>query len=443
MRRWAWVGLVLVAGCSRTPLFDLSGATLVTATGGASGAGGGAGTTASGGSAGTSGTGGSGGSGGYLYATGSTCFGFVDRGSRRFDAPVGDERWPELVLSSADAERVSLVYQEGVQLGQVGFDAWGGWPKTSLGQSKLLFAPSGFYFELATAPGDHFALVSQTVANGNPAGMVVSTQATPGQLLAATKQLGGGSDAPLFIARGDSDYLVGFRRHSNGHTAHFGRTPDLGTPVLADSGCATAPVSADAVRAGDHYLVAMSSSLDFGSCPLDGYGEGPPTRIQVVRVSDDNSVKSVVEPPAQGAVSALSMVARSDGAWLVWHVKNQLFAARFDQQGNLVTLPNIFAAVAPGTPFAVDRVADDLALAYVEGDPSKPVIRVALFNADSVNSPHLDFLIHPDPANELPTGPLSLLGAPSGDYLLVSWEADASTGSPVVVTRRLDCVQAN
>ncbi len=357
------------------------------------------------------------------------------------------------MLSSGTGQQVSLVYQQfpsyGQQgsdrVGQLAFEPWGEWPAADLGPGLPLFSDGNFQ-DLAPAPGDHFAL-----AGADAHGTFVATAVTPGQPLSGEDHMAWG--APLFIARGDGDFLVGFENdapyYGDGglYRLRFARAPGPATQVqaLRHSGCGAERVYADAVRAAGHYVVALTSGRDVGGC-VD-FGGGDPTRIQLVDLDDKNAITVMPEPPAQGVVSALQMVPRSDGAWLVWQVDNSIMAARLDPQGNLVTLPNRFASLPADTPFALDRLGDDLALAFTEGDPSNPRIRVEIFDSDSVGTPQADTTVVPDPATEKfvdwqLTGQLAILGAPSGEQLLVSWGSETYPATAVIVTRRLDCVHA-
>ncbi len=53
-----------------------------------------------------------------------------------------------------------------------------------------------------------------------------------------------------------------------------------------------------------------------------------------------------------------------------------------------------------------------------------------------------DFELVLDPAIDKVNDPPTLFGAPSGDSLLASWDAQTDQGG-AVETHRLDCVQAN
>lgn len=453
--RHAALALVLFASaCGAKSELPLPGS------GGRSGAAGVGGSGAVAGSGGVAGTGGASGSGGASgiggappWATGTTCTGFVDRGSRSIDEGAWRDEQPALVLSSADLSRATLAFERmptasGVvtlELGQVDFAAWGDWPGAPLGQASTLYKDGGYTFRLSRAVGGGFAVLAERFSAGLAVGIALATSVTPGQPMDNPVALGVAQDQPAFLARGESDHLYGYTTGGSGsHLLLTARAPDNGRPVLPGTGCASDAIHADAVRMPGHYLVATSSSRPFGTCLNAGDGSNPADRFQVAVVPDSGQASLAWE--WNDAVDDLALVPRSDGAWVVWQAKPNvtvapIFAARLDTDGNLLTLPNAFGKQSAALAgFAVDRVADDLALAWVDVNvPSGPTIHVQLFDQDAVNDPHLDFAIQPAPP-QWPTGPLSLLGSPDGQHLLVSWEAQDADGQSVVVTRRLDCV---
>ncbi len=377
----------------------------------------------------------------------------MDRGSRLIGEGAWRDQAPALVLSSADLSRATLAFDRvptasdvvTIELGQVDFAAWGDWPSTPLGQASTLYKDGGYTFRLARSAGGGFAVLAERFDAGLAVGIALATSVAPGQSMNNPVAFGAAQDQPAFLARGESDHLYGYATGGSGsHLLLTARAPDNGRPVLPGTGCASDAIHADAARMPGHYLVATSSSRPFGTCLNASDGSEPADRFQVAVVPDSGQASLAWE--WNDAVDEIALVPRSDGAWVVWQAKPNvtvapIFAARLDTDGNLLTLPNAFGEQNSALAgFAVDRVADDLALAWADAiAPGGPTIHVQLFDKDAVNDPHVDFSIKVAPP-ELPTGALSLLGSPDGQHLLVSWQAQDAAGLSVVVTRRLDCV---
>lgn len=404
---WAWMGVCLGMGpaCSTAET-----ATRTTDAGGAAGA-----------------------AGVPPWATGTTCHALADRGSRLVDDSSGPgERLPRLVLSSADRSRVTIVYQQLSNLGQVEFDAWGDWPAAPLGPTHDLLKGAGM-FRVAPSSGDHFALLAERLR----VDVALATEVSPGEPASALLSLGDAYDQPEFLASGDADHFWAYRKNSSGSGVVTGRTPDGAT----DPGCHPDNISA-AVRTGGHYLVAYATNRDFDTCVPQDAGDLGHVEIAVVPDAGEPSLAWQWQEP--GFFGPKAMIPRSDGVWLVLQqftmfAPGAVLVARLDPDGKALSAPRMFieSGMMSGE-LAADRVADDLALAWVEPTTER-AIHVALYNQDSVDAPHVEFVIHPVPS-ERPATYIRLLGSSDGQHLMLAWDADEVSGRTLVVTRRLDCV---
>src|SRR5262249_46488309 len=92
---------------------------------------------------------------------------------------------------------------------------------------------------------------------------------------------------PLFVTRGatgSNEFGVGYRYPET--QLVYGRLDNAyeAFEMIQDSGCATTPISAAALRTQKGYWVAFTSSRKFGSCMNDDGTNGPATVVQVAEL---------------------------------------------------------------------------------------------------------------------------------------------------------------
>jgi hypothetical protein len=244
----------------------------------------------------------------------------------------------------------------------------------------------------------------------------------------------------LFVVHGGGDHLIGFERVASGHYAlTFGRFA-LGAPSFdQDSGCATQPIHADAVRIPKAYLLALSSSRPLGTCQDDLGADGPPTRLEVARLDDGAASPVLVHWSDDGVpIAGLRLIRRPGGAWLVWQLGGSLHALGIDEAGEPLTPRSVLVADGFGVDgFAAADLGDQLAVAYTDAfDPfvSKIVLRVF----DEHGAPVGESVIEPE-LEHWPVPPYALLGSPSGDRLLLAWTAAPGGPEKRVKVGRWSC----
>jgi hypothetical protein len=143
--------------------------------------------------------------------------------------------------------------------------------------------------------------------------------------------------------------------------------------------------------------------------------------------------------PQGGAIAQIAMTTRSDGAWIVWQLASDaaitpIQAVRIDLEGDVVLGPlEIVPVEAEPVGFGVDRLGDDLAIAYEFAglNARAPGIVAGRVNDSGVltASASLD--------GPIVTAPPSVIGSPAGDAILVAF--GLLVDHPEVMVARFDC----
>lgn len=447
----ACLGIAL-GSCGRTPLRDSP----VTTSGGVGGASASSATSGAGGAgAGGAGTGGAGGAGGLL------CNALSFSGPPIIDLVVAlghEERRPILVTEDGGARAAVVFALEPIEspgvpfpIGHTAFAPWGEWPST-IGQGHFAASIGGRRFA-ATGGDGGFALLLPVGGGPNPGVYFAPSVAPetdyspiPDAFVVTTEPM----SRPAFVARGASGHLAGSLHDAGGFLQleiNF-ITPEgsvFGASLA--SGCATSPMVTGAVPSGDGFLVAFSSGRPFGTCFNDDGIPGPPTELQVAWMDGNGTIKPGAVLPGIEPIFGAQIVARSDGAWLVWQhdgstseVSPPILAVRLDATGQLAS--DIFEVVPTGAssarPFAADRLGDKLVVAWVDAiDPSAPSLIVQVFDEAGLLTG----------GASLSTAPgfffddqLAIMGSPAGNQVLLAYASDPGDGLRRIHVARLDCV---
>lgn len=443
-------GLAL-GSCGRTPLRDSPGAT-------SGGAGGASASSATGGGAGGAGAGGAG-TGGAGGA--SACDALTLSGPPIIDFVVAlghEERRPILVTEDGGARAAVVFALEPIEspgvpfpVGHTAFAPWGDWPST-IGQGHYAASIGGRRFA-ATGGDGGFALLLPVGGGPNPGVYFAPSVAPetdyspiPDAFVVTSETM----SRPAFVARGASGHVAGSLHEAGGFLQleiNF-ITPEgdlFGAPLA--SGCATTPMVAGAVPSGDGYLVAFSSGRPFGTCFNDDGIPGPPTELQVAWIDANGAIKPGAMLPGIEPIFGAQIVARSDGAWLVWQQDGStseapppIVAVRLDAGGQLAS--DIFEVVPTGVssarPFAADRLGDKLVVTWVDAiDPSAPNLIVQVFDEAGL----------PAAVTSLSTAPgfffddqLAVMGSPAGNQALLAYASNVEDGPRRIHVARFDCL---
>lgn len=432
-----------VACGSRSRLLDLGASA-----GGTAGSGGGAGGGGFGGSAGGSGgvAGSDGGFGGV--AGGVQCSGLFQVGdSIEVQKPAKDQdSAPQLVFSSDDGQQVSVAFVRAPVETPVAFNQikhatlspWASWP-----QGKQL-APVHDSFSSPQLSGKFRA----GAGFGDSLALLVAHQAGPKSFtsfapqVAANASSGGPTTTPAgstpeLVARGEGGlHLVGTRDDTQLYGQIFQATTLVATSTL---GCAGFAPIGDAVPFAGGWLVAVAVGM---KAPPLGCGDsdpGPPLRIDFLRVWPDGSVKPVEHLVVGAPLMHISMAPHPDGAYVVYRAASggevapirwlRLIASTGDFVGPQdVSGPSDFPL-----EFDATALGDRLLVAW-GNDPADnpPDLTLSVFHPFGATLGTLAF----EPGF---FGPLSVIGAPSGNSGVVAWQANSGAGTSAVHLARFDC----
>ncbi len=463
-RTIVWCLAALLAGCgARTDLLLTEAGDGGVGTGGTSGATGGSGgatdggVAGSGGAAGTGGTGGTAGFAGSAGAGGSTpfssCSAFVERETRSFqDHPDHQESIPWFVPTAWGTVTLAVRwdlhegYSDWPKLGHASFGAWGPWDGTSLGQGSLGAPIAGERFVLGPDRDEGFAFLVSTDTADSPQPGTYLGRGHPTAAGAQTELYQHEPSRPLAVSYAQGSLLLVYANGQAGpeYLTIVGQqnSASVWMPTL---GCATEPLQADAIPFGNGFLVALTTSRDFGTCGNDDGFDGPPTRIHLVkvRVTGKTDYELVEELPIGKTVRSLRLVGRGhDAAWLVFQTDGgAIDAVRLNQDGGLYSKWNAIVSENywMDKP-AVAQLGDHVATAVIDAfDPSVSKILVQLHLEESMQ-PALSHMIEP-PYDQWPTGPLALAGSPDGRMLMLAWTGWSDTSASRTYVKRLDCVE--
>lgn len=417
-------------------------------------------TTGSGGSGGTTTTGSTTGTGGAGAAGGAAaCASFALAGPPVYAEPpnVGDQSSPALTLSRDDSTRASLAFQHtpyldlyAPEVSFVSFVPWGAWSAVVAGPSGHAIAAAPASFAVSQTPGDSFNALSAQ-GDGFVAGTwfvprVIPEQTPPGAVLVSDTA----TRAAFVASRSDgaSRHLLGLETSAGGGSGIAARpatssgdgSVDLEPEIFL--GCASSgPMPADAVPSGTAWLVAFANGASSPGC-FDPELPGPPHAIHVVRILDDGTFTTGAMLPQGGPLAQIAMAGRSDGAWLVWQRASggkiaPIQAVRLDLAGDVVFGPvDVVPSESEPGRFAVDRLGDELAIAYeaLGLSAEAPSLVAGRVGDDGVlaASATLD--------GPILTAPPSVLASPSGDQILVAYGVLGD--HPEVAVARFDCAHA-
>jgi hypothetical protein len=466
------VGLVvIVVGCgARTDLLlaeegDAEAGTGGTAGGPTGGSGGvtdggvagSGGTAGSGGAAGMGGTAGTGGFAGAAGAGGTTpfssCVGFLERETRTFQgSPDHQENTPWLVRTASGTATLAFRWDpyasaiDWPKLGHVSFDAWGPWDGSPLGPGSLGAAFAGERFVLGPDRDEGFAFLVSTLNAASPQPGTYLGHGHPTATSTETELYQDDPSHPLAVSYAQGSLLLVY---ANGQTGFEYLTivgqQNSASVWMPTLGCATEPLQADAIPFDNGFLVALTTSRDFGTCGNDDGFDGPPTRIHLVkvRVKGKADYELMEELPVGQSVRNLRLVGRGhDAAWLVFQTDGgAIEAVRLNQDGGLYSKWNAIVSENywMDRP-AVAQLGDYVATAVIDAfDPSVSKILVQLHLEESMQ-PALSHMLEP-PYDQWPSGPLALLGAPDGRSLLLAWTGWSDSGASRAYVKRLDCVE--
>ncbi len=405
--------------------------------------------------AGSGGQAGSGGSAGQL----GSCATFTPRTARRV-VPywnTDSEFEPRLVLAGNDESAVALAFRahksklfatppiEGWGwLANLTFSPWATWSSADLETAEIgASAVSWSDFAQGSSPAAAHALLYRAAGLSEPSErMYFAPDLVPGGKATNTLLNAPGKRA-LFVAGGGGHHLLGFERLiAEGHHAlTFGRFAQGAFSAEGASGCATAPLAADALWSPNGYLLALSTSRPFGTC-ADAGADGPPTRLEIARLAEGSVQPQLREGFDVGApVAQVRLVRRPQGAWLLWRVSGSaqagaVSALRLGPTGKAIGAPMEVVPSGSATKgFTTASLGERLVVLWSDG-VEPPLARVSLraFDESGVVSS----------ASWVPVPPLrqiglpALVGSPDGAALVMAWTGD--DGSTGVFVSRLDCM---
>lgn len=439
MRATALALLVCVSACgSRSRLLEPGPS--------AGGAGGSGATSGAGGSfggggfgGGLGGNGGSGGVGGGVACT--SLFQFAASVTVEHDAKDQDSA-PELVFSSDDGEQVSVAFvrqplESSRQLRHATLSPWSDFPL----DGKLAPAYATFEspqlsakFRAGSGLGDHLSLL--VAHEAGPSTFTTFAPMVAAQASSAGPTVGVQGSTPAFVARGAGGrHLVGARDDGLlwGHIVQGGSVVQSGIV-----GCAAFAPIADAVQFGDGWLVAVASGQNppGGGCEND---PGPPTRVDIVRVHPNGKSEFVIGVDAGAPVMHVAAAPHPDGLYVVYRVASGGVVAPIRWMRVAALSAGI---IGPGDlsgpadfplEFDATSLGDRLVVAW-GNDPAGNPADLVVTLLDPFGALLAQHAWEPEFF-----GPVSVLGAPLGNSLLVAWQGP----SPALVTgvslTRLDC----
>ncbi|MCC6898317.1 MAG: hypothetical protein IT377_05045 [Polyangiaceae bacterium] len=453
MRAAGFAIALCVVGCgSRSRLLDF-GAGGGAGSGGAAGSGGVAGQGGGGFGGSVGGSGGVAGSDGGFGGVGGSvqCDGLFQVGeSVEVQKPAKDQdAAPRLVSSSDDDHQISVAFVRQPVETPVAFNQikhatlspWAGWPagkKLAPTYDTVSSPQLSGKFRAGAGFGDNLSLLV-----AHQTGPKSFTSFAP--QVAAHASMGGPTTTPVgstpeLVARGANGlHLVGTRDDTTLYGQIFKGTTLLATSTL---GCAGFAPIGDAVPFAGGWLVAVAVGQ---SVPPLGCGDadpGPPTRIDLVLVLPDGSAKALGDIIAGAPLMQISMAPHPDGAYVVYRVASggQVAPIRWlrfiASTGDFVGPADVSGPGDFPLEFGATALGDRLLVAW-GNDPAG-------------NPPDLTLTLI-DPLGGVVTthawepgffGPISVVGAPAGNSLVVAWQANSGSGTSAVQLARFDCFGA-
>jgi hypothetical protein len=240
-------------------------------------------------------------------------------------------------------------------------------------------------------------------------------------------------------------YLVGYEMDP--HQLFFSSV-SAGMPSPPWSlGCATASLHAQGWYSPGGTLVAFSTSRPFNGCMLDVYTDGPPTRLQIVRLGDgvDPFYANLQHELELGApIIALHLARRTDGgAWLVFQTDGgeapgPIQALALDAEGKPIS--GVLSVEDPLTtpPFAVAPLGNSALLVWSAcATPPCEMLRFKLIdeNVELTTPP-----IHLEPLPWPPPGELSLVSSPDASSVIAAW-SDIKALPSDIWAAKFDCMK--
>ncbi len=365
---------------------------------------------------------------------------------------------PWLAATEPDTSQAAFVYLEHyqsagefIQVASVALhDPWGTWP-ASLGTSTLHNLTDGFVVGPAQA-GKFSMLTTDEPKNSSndPAGMVVWAPSAdiPGAEGQFFDDIPPGF--PSLVTSNDGRYLAGFQRQI-GDLYHFsmaevsigpGAPGTFSEPVT----CAIqATLSGAAIPLGKGYLAALSNGRPYAHCLTDDLADGPPSRLQIVRMPDGlaKAEPTLEYDELDTYIYQVRLTPSQDGAWAAWE--------RIAWQPPLQRRIQLLQLDASGAPVNGNFIEVNLgivgvnfALAALGARPviatltEKGTLGVYLLNTDG--SLAAETSLPPDSGFGVDAG-VALLASPAGDQLLVGWAESSAINNDARRVRlaRLGC----
>jgi hypothetical protein len=363
------------------------------------------------------------------------------------------QRQPALTPSSTAGDRVSVVSEwfvvEGPQgipseLRHTAFQPWDAWPVDGmLAPTYLADLDAGVSFAAAPSPGDRLALLMSDGSDPQPpAGVLFSPEFEPGQGTVPVKySVEPNADAARFISLSNEapQHLLGFERPTLPRTAWLASatTRPNGVSISAPVpfGCADTEMSADAVPFADGWLLVGSSAMSGvgGVCPDPG-PIGLIDALLVARVVFGGFIEWIFAYPVPQVIRVRA-TPHPLGVLAVWADTAGINASAFDEVGTLI---ENFAVSSPpdnpsGESIGAGLLGDQLVVAFVDqriDNPNDIVVRVFENGAVANEARVQPLALQPDP--------ISVLGSPDGQTVLVSW-SETEDGAARVRVARFEC----
>jgi hypothetical protein len=244
------------------------------------------------------------------------------------------------------------------------------------------------------------------------------------------------------------NYIVGYELQQ--HQLQFATVSSGSVSAPWPLGCATAALYAGGWYSPEGTIVAFSTSRPFNGCMLDVYADGPPTRLQVVRLGDGvdpfyaDLRHELVLP---GPIIELRLTTRADGgAWIVFQTDGgetpgPIQALAVDAQGKPAS--GILTVEDPLTtpPFAVASLGNRAVLVWRWSPdcdaPPCDALRFKLIDEKvQLSTPPL----HLEPGQWPPPWQLSLVSSPDGTSLIGAW-SDIKALPSEIWAAKFDCVE--
>jgi hypothetical protein len=426
----------------------------VVAMGGSSGASGRGGAWGASGASGTAGSGGSGGTAGCggVGVTGAPIAFARDPARQRFP--------PRLAFSNYDADRAGIASAElpiespgpvAARLRLASFSPWGSWPASLGDGAESSFVVAIDQFAIARGRTEDTLAIAYPASPSPPApvpeGLFFAPEVSGGMPADVDSLALAGFESHVvrFVRGARGAHLVGFETGLAGHTAfHLAVRPTVGDPTSrAWLGCATNPISADAIgqERGNGFIFAFSTSRGWDRCTDDDGIDLPANRILVgvMRGSAMHGPRLEIEEPDH--VRFVRMVGRPGGAWLIWQYEGinaesppPVMAMPLDGDGtSFGSAMPVLEGERSRVPPAVASLGSRLAIAWLdERNPTGRSFGMRVVDDEgSVLESSLDL------ASSMARPELELLESPGGDALLLGWSEglDANRALDAYVAR--------